>query len=76
MASRQDYFTVLSHDKQVDGTEEEVLRGEPPHHLQAQRGFLTSSPNGVRTCSGPTNKKSVTNSLEKAAAYITFECTM
>lgn len=51
MASRQDYFTLLSHGKQVDGTEEEVLHREPPHHLQAQRGFLTSSPNGVRTCS-------------------------
>ena len=52
MVNRQDYFTLLSHDKQVDGTEEEVLHREPPRHLQAQRGFLTSSPNGVRTCSG------------------------
>ena len=51
MASRKDYFTLLSHGKQVDETEEEVLHREPPHHLQAQRGFLTSSPNGVRTCS-------------------------
>ena len=32
MAGRQDYFTLLSHDKQVDGTEEEVLHREPPHH--------------------------------------------
>ena len=51
MASRQDYFTLLSHGKQVDGTEEEVLHREPPHHQQARRGFLTSSLNGVRTCS-------------------------
>ena len=28
MASRQDYFTLLSHGKQVDGTEEEVLHRE------------------------------------------------
>ena len=34
-----------------DGTEVEVLHREPPHYLQAQCGFLTSSPNGVRTCS-------------------------
>ena len=47
MASRQDYFTLLSHGKQVDGTEEGVLHREPPRHLQAQRGFLTSSQNGV-----------------------------
>ena len=51
MSSRQDNFTLLSHGKQVDGTEEEVLHREPPHHLQAQCGFLTSSPNGVQTCS-------------------------
>ena len=51
MAIRQDYFTLLSHNKQVDGTEKEVLHREPPHHLQAQRGFLKSSPNGIRTCS-------------------------
>ena len=51
MASRQDYFTLLSHGKQVDGTEEGVLHREPYHHLQAQRGFLTSSLNGIRTCS-------------------------
>ena len=51
MASRQDYFTLLSHGKLVDGTEEEVLHKELPHHLQAQRGFLTSSPTWVRTCS-------------------------
>ena len=51
MASRQDYFTLLSHDKLVDGTEEEVLHMEQPLNLQAQRGYLTSSPNGVRTCS-------------------------
>ena len=78
MVIRQDYFTFLSHTKQVDGTEEEVLHREPPHHLQAKRGFLTSSPNGsnlLRYSSGiPTNKKSVTHSLNMAAAYITFEC--
>ena len=51
MANRQDYFTHMSHDKQVDGTEEEVLQREPPHHLQAQYGFLICSLNGVRTCS-------------------------
>ena len=51
LASRLDYFTLLSYGKQVDGTEEEVLHREPPHHLQALRGFLTSSPNGVRTYS-------------------------
>ena len=51
MASRQDYFILLSHGKQVDETEEKVLHREPPHYLQAQRGFLTSSPNGGRTCS-------------------------
>ena len=50
MASGQDYFTLLSHDNQADGTEEEVLHREPPHRLQAQRGFLTSSPYGVQTC--------------------------
>ena len=50
MAS-QDYFTLLSHGKQVDETEEEVLHREPSPYLQAQRGFLTSSLNGVRTCS-------------------------
>ena len=50
MAS-QDYFTLLSYGKQVDGTEDEVLHREPHHHLQAHRGFLTSSPNGLRTCS-------------------------
>ena len=43
MASRQDYVTLLSHGKQVDETEEEVLHREPPHHLQAQRGVLTST---------------------------------
>ena len=51
MACRQDYFTLLSHGKQVDGREEEVLHREPPHDLQEQRGILTSSPNGIRTCS-------------------------
>ena len=51
MATRQYHFTLLNHGKQADGTEEEVLDREPPHHLQAQRGFLTNSPNGVRTCS-------------------------
>ena len=51
MASRQDCFTLLSHGKQVKGTEEEVLHRAPPHHLQAQRGFLTRSPNRVQTCS-------------------------
>ena len=74
MASRQDSFTLLSHGKQVDGTKEEVLHGEPPHHLQAQCGFFTSSPDVVRIGSGPTNKKSLTNSLDMAAVYITFEC--
>ena len=48
MASRQDYCTLLSHDKQVDGTEEVVLQ-EPPDYLHAQRGVLISSLNGVRT---------------------------
>ena len=43
MASRQSY---LGHSKQVDGTEE-VLHREPPHHLQAERSFLTCSLNGV-----------------------------
>ena len=67
MSSRQDNFTLLSHGKQVYGTEEEVLHREPPHHLQAQRGFLTSSPNGVRTCSDtamedPSDKKLVNDS--------------
>ena len=51
MASRQGYFTLFSHGKQVGRTEEDVLHREPHHHLQAQRGFLTNSPNGVRTCS-------------------------
>ena len=51
MPNRQDHFILSSHSKHVDGTEEEVLHREAPHHLQAQRGFLTSSPNGVRTCS-------------------------
>ena len=51
MASRQDYFTLLSHGKQVEGTEGEVLHREPPHHLQVQLGFLTSGPNLIRTCS-------------------------
>ena len=51
MASRQDYFTLLRHDKLVDGTEEEVLHMEQPHYLQAQRGFLTSNPNGIQTFS-------------------------
>ena len=49
MASRQDYVTLFNHGKQVDGTEEEVLHSEPPHHLQAQRGVLINSANGVRT---------------------------
>ena len=44
-------FTLLSHGKQVDATEEEDLHRETPRHLQAQRGFLTSGLNGVRTCS-------------------------
>ena len=48
MVSGQDYFTLLSHGKLVDGTEVDILHREPPHHLQAQRGFLTSSPNGVQ----------------------------
>ena len=47
MASRQDYFTLLSHGKQVDGTEEEVFHRDyltiPKHNvvfLQAVRmGF-------------------------------------
>ena len=49
MASRQNDFTLLSYGKQVIGTEEDALHREPPHHLQAR--FITSSPNGVRTCS-------------------------
>ena len=53
MAS-QDYFTLLSHGKQVDRTEEEVLHREPPHYLLAHLGFLKSSPNGVRICSDTT----------------------
>ena len=85
-ASRQDYFTLLSHGKQVDETEEEVLHREQPHHPQAQRGFLTSTTwlshkqseygsNLFRYSSGrPTNNKSVTHSLDMAIAYITFEC--
>ena len=39
---------ILSHGKQVDGTEEEILHGEQTYHLQAQPGFLTSSLNGVK----------------------------
>ena len=74
MANRQDYFTLSSHGKQIDGTIEEVFHGEPPHHLQTQCGFLTSSSNGARTYSMSTNKNSVANSLDTAAAYITFEC--
>ena len=79
MASRQDYFTLLSHDTQIHGTEEEVLNGEPPRHLQAQRGFLKKQSEwGSKllrySCGRPTNKKSVNNSLDMAAAYITFEC--
>ena len=142
MASRQDYFTLFSYGKQVDGTEEEVLHREPPHKqsewgsnlLRHSSGFgwlywgLTSqstifqsyrdgaiaswvinqyfrgvkclaqghntaavgleprtSRSGVRHSttepprspysSGiPTKQKSVTNSLDMAAAYITFEC--
>ena len=50
MAS-QDYFTLFSHGKQVDRTEEEVCYRELPHNLQAQHGFPTSGPNLVRTCS-------------------------
>ena len=42
-----DYATLLSQGKQVDGTEEEVLHRQSPHHLQAHLAFLTSSPNGV-----------------------------
>ena len=77
MASRQDYFTLLSHGKQVDGTDEEVLHREPPHRLQAQRGFFTSSSNLLRYSSGiPTNNKSVTNSFDMATTYITFECSL
>ena len=48
MAGGQDHFSLLSHGKQVDGTEGEVLQRESPHHLQAQRSFLTSNPNGVQ----------------------------
>ena len=61
VASRQEYFTLLSHSIQVDGTGAEVLHKEPHHHMQAQSGFLTSSPNGVRTCSDTSisKKKSV-----------------
>ena len=51
MASRQDYCTLLSHVEQVDGTKEDGLHSEPPDHLHEKRGVLTSSPNGVRTCS-------------------------
>ena len=79
MASRQDYFTLLGYGKQVDGTEEEVLHWEPPHqsasttwlsHKQSEWGS-----NLLRYSSGkPTNKKAVTNSLDMAAACITFEC--
>ena len=80
MESRQDYFTLLSHSKQEDRTEEAVLHKVTPHHLQIQRGSLTSSRNGVWTCSYTaaqvqlTNEKSVTNSMDMAAAYITSEC--
>ena len=67
MASFQDYFTLLSHGKQVDGTEEEVLHGEPSHK-QSEWG-----PNLLRYHSGrPTNKKSVTNGLCMTATYITL----
>ena len=69
MSNHQNNFTLLSHGKQVDRTEEEVLHREPPFHLQAQRGFITSSPNGR-----PSDKKPVTDSLDMTAAYITFEC--
>ena len=80
MASRQEYFTLLSHGKQVDGTEEEVPHKEPPHHLQAQRGFLISSPNGVRTCSDTAAEDQLIRSQWLTAwkrlppTYITFEC--
>ena len=50
MASLQDYFTLLSYGKQEDGTDEDILHRESPHHLQAQHGFLTSSLNWVQTC--------------------------
>ena len=51
MSSCKDNFILLNHSEQVDGTEEKVLHSKPHQHLQAQYGFLTSNPNGVRTCS-------------------------
>ena len=61
MASCQEYFTLLSHGSGVFHSLEswqasrwnrrEVLHRESPHHLQAQRDFLTSSPNGFGTLS-------------------------
>ena len=33
----QDYFILLRHGKQVDGTEEDILHREAPNHLQAVR---------------------------------------
>ena len=43
-------FDFLGFYGKSSRTEEEILHLEQPHHLQA-RDFLTSSPNGVRTCS-------------------------
>ena len=78
MAIRQDYFTLLRHGKQVDGTEKEVLHRDPPHHLHAKRGFSQAVRMGFEPAQiqqwKKANKKSVTNSLDMAATYITFEC--
>ena len=70
MASRQDYFTLLSHDKQVDGTEEEVL------HTMIGNNLTICSPNGVRTCSDTAMEDQliVTNTLDMTTTYVTFEC--
>ena len=43
------YFTLLSDGKQVDEQKRKFSIGN--HSPSAQRGFLTSSPNGVRICS-------------------------
>ena len=73
MASRQDYFTLLSHGKQVDGTEEKVLHRESPHHLQAQRFSNKQSEWGSNLLKYSSEDQLII-SLDMATTYITFEC--
>ena len=72
MARRQDYFILLSHGKQVDRIEEEVFSPSASTTWLCHKQLMDSNLSSVRT----TNKKSVTNSLDMAAAYITFECSL